>query len=134
KIASYAKITEIRAKRAIHDITEAGYLTTIRQYKITDDGRKIGQTAIRTISRSLFRDLNIDHLSIFKASEWKRKRNEKKLAKKNKARLRELLGSVGKLADKTTSSSFSAIRKATVLLEHVAKEIMPIIHKIEKAK
>jgi hypothetical protein len=130
KIASYAKISPIRAKRAIRDIHNAGYLRTIRQYKETDDGRKIGKTAIRTLSQSLFRDLKIDHMSLFKAIEWKRKRNEKMLAKKNKQRLYALMNAIKACTD--TKLSFSPIRKAALLLEHVAQEIIPIIKKIER--
>jgi hypothetical protein len=132
KIASYANITLTRANRAIRDIHRAGYLTTIRQYTQLDDGRKIGKTAIRTLSQSLFRDLKIDHLSVFKAMEWKRKRNEKTLAKKNKRRLYALMASIKGVADKANHKSYSAIRRVTTLLEHTAQEVMTVINKIER--
>lgn len=132
KIAQYANVSLIRANRVIRDIRDAGYLSTIRQYQETDEGRKMGMPAIRKISQSLFRDLKIDHLSLFRAIEWKRKRNEKKLAKKNKARLRALLGSVSNITNKVSHQATSEIRKAAILLEHVAKEIIPIIRRTER--
>lgn len=132
KIAEYTNLSLVRTNRAICDITKAGYLTTIRQYKKTTDGRKIGMTAIRTLSRNLFRDLKIDHFSLFSAMDRKKKQNEKLLAKKNKARLRNLMQSIAHVADKTGMTAVSAIRKATMLLDHVAQEIIPIINQIER--
>jgi hypothetical protein len=132
KIASYANVSLIRAKRALGDITAAGYLTTIRQYKKTDDGQKIGVTAIRKISHQLFSDLGIDHFAFFTAQEWKRKRNEKKIAKKNSQKLRSLYNMINSVTDKTTHKTYSAIRKASVLLDQVSKEITAVVKKIER--
>lgn len=135
KIAQYADLSLIRTNRAISDITRAGYLTSIRQYKTTIDGHKIGITSIRTISRKLFTALKIDHFSLFYAIERKRKRNEKILAKKNGEKLNILIKSFSHTIKTNTSNiSSSPMRRAAMLLERTTQEIMPIINDIRRKR
>jgi hypothetical protein len=70
RIAKIAGISIVRAKRALLDLSKAGYLTITSQYE-----SKL--PSIRTICKSFFKDLGIDLLRLNSAIAWKIKKLEK---------------------------------------------------------
>lgn len=122
-IAKQAKITLIRAKRALGDILASGYLEVSRQVKKLDSGRYISFASIRKFTVGFFMDLGVDHFKFFSAREWKRKRNEKKLLKQARGKFKNILKSVTTLAKKSSNKNQSLVRKTIVLVEDTAKAL-----------
>lgn len=120
-IAKQAKISQSRAKRALRNISEAGYLESDQQYKRDDDERFIGLPAIRKLTPLFFADLKVDHFKFFSAREWKRKRNEKKLLKHAREKFRFIIKSVTNLGKKASNKNSSLIRKTLLMVEETAK-------------
>ncbi|CAM4401786.1 MAG: hypothetical protein LEGION0398_MBIBDBAK_00252 [Legionellaceae bacterium] len=74
-----------RARRAITDLMDAGYLIVKRHSKITEEGTYKGLASTRELTYRFFKDLGIDAHKIYQLREWKRKQLDKMLAAKNKA-------------------------------------------------
>jgi hypothetical protein len=130
-IARHAKIAPIRAKRALRDIIQAGYLESTKQYKRDQDERFIGLPSIRKISPSLFIDLKIDHFKFFNARENKRKRNEKKLVKHARKMFHGIIKSVTDISKKASNKHNSIIKKTLLMVEETAKAIAAVSKNIQ---
>lgn len=120
-IASQARISLIRAKRALGDILRSGYMETTRQKKKTLDGLYKSFTSIRKFAVSFFMDLGIEYLRFFSAREWKRKRNEKILIKHARKKLKGIIKSAIVLAEKNSIKESALIRRMLTMVDNAIK-------------
>jgi hypothetical protein len=90
-IAKQAGLSLLRARRAINDLVKAGYVKLLRQFNKNEEGQFKGLASIRELTASFFSDLGIDSHHLFFLREWKRKKQEKALAKQGKKKLRGIL-------------------------------------------
>lgn len=93
-IAKKARVSLNRAKRAVADLVKAGYIEIVRRFDKKEDGTFKGLPSVRKVSMQFFIDLGADMQRLFIAREWKRKKQEKALAKKNHTKLTGLLKAV----------------------------------------
>lgn len=128
-IAKQARITGIRAKRALGDIIRSGYVESIKQMKKTSEGRYISFTSIRKFTANFFMDLGVEYMRFFSAREWKRKRNEKKLLKNARSKFKDILHSVNKFAKTTSNKNGSAIRQLLSKIDDTAKTLQQALIK-----
>ena len=91
-----------RARRAITDLLNAGYLTVKRHSKITEEGTYKGLASTRELTYRFFKDLGIDAHKIFQVREWKRKKLDKIVSAKNKA-ITAIVGKTVNLISRKTS-------------------------------
>lgn len=129
-IARYANLKVGRVQRVLRWLTQKNYLLSIRQFKHSDSGQKIGLPSIRILSRALFIELKIDHMEMFRAENHKRKKNEKILAKRATMRLKLLLATVARANVNIKQQHYSEMKRHAVLLDHVAQQILPSIKKV----
>ena len=104
-IANKAGLSFSRAKRAIADLEEEGYVKTTRQYKKKEDGTFEGEPSIREISVQFFIDLGFDMQKLFFARDWKRKKDEKAQAKNGIKKLKGMVQAVTSFSGKLLTSS-----------------------------
>ena len=93
-LAEKAGLSLSRAKRAIADLAEAGYVKVIRQYKKKEDGTFEGKPSIREITVQFFIDLGLDVQKLFFARDHKRKKEEKAHAKSGLKKLKGIIQAV----------------------------------------
>ena len=103
-IAKQAGISFSRAKRAIADLVQAGYLKLTRQFTKQDDGTFKGAPSIREVAVQFFIDLGIDVQKLFFSREWKRKKDDKSLAKGTKQKLRGLIQAASALGGRVMAT------------------------------
>lgn len=103
-IAKQAGISISRAKRAMADLAKAGYIKLTRQFTKQDDGTFKGVPSIREIVVQFFIDLGIDVQKLFFSREWKRKKDEKSLAKGAKQKLRGLIQAASALGGRVMAT------------------------------
>jgi hypothetical protein len=108
-IAEKAGIHFGRAKRAIAEITKAGYADAVRQFTKKEDGTFQGSASIRKLTVQFFIDLGIDIQKLFFARDWKRKQQAKAADKKNKKKMRGMLQAATSLGG-IVKSSFKKVR------------------------
>lgn len=111
-IAKKANITVSRAKRAIESLVCAGYLKVSRQFTKKEDGTFKGKASIRELSARFFIDLGVDAQSLFFSREWKRKKDEKTVAKDAKKKMSGLMQAVRFGARKRIYSSMVSHKPA----------------------
>jgi hypothetical protein len=104
-IAKKASIGLLRARRAISDLVQAGYIKTSRQFDKKEDGSFAGLPAIREISVQAFIDLGADMQKLFFSREWKRKEQEKAVAKKSYKKLSGIIKAVTSFGGRIISSN-----------------------------
>lgn len=103
-IAKQAGISISRAKRAMADLAKAGYIKLTRQFTKQDDGTFKGVPSIREVAVQFFIDLGIDVQKLFFSREWKRKKDEKSLAKGAKKKLRGLIQAASALGGRVMAT------------------------------
>jgi hypothetical protein len=108
-IAEKAGIHFGRAKRAIAEITKAGYADAVRQFTKKENGTFQGSASIRKLSVQFFIDLGIDIQKLSFARDWKRKQQAKVADKKNKKKMRGMLQAATSLGG-MVKSSFKKVR------------------------
>jgi uncharacterized protein YxeA len=93
-MAKKAGLSLSRAKRAIADLEEEGYVKITRQYKKKEDGTFEGEPSIREITVQFFIDLGMDVQKLFFARDHKRKKEEKAQAKNGLKKLKGMVQAV----------------------------------------
>jgi hypothetical protein len=104
-IAKKAGIGLLRARRAIADLVQAGYIKVSRQFDKKEDGSFAGLPSIREIAVQFFIDLGIDVQKLFFSREWKRKKQEKASAKKSYQKLSGMIKAVTSFGGRVISSA-----------------------------
>lgn len=139
QIAHATEISLSRVKRALRDLTRAGYITTVKSIKACFKGAWYGITAIRKLTHKFFLELGISSYAI--ESAIKHKRGEKmvdtrSMTTKAKDFITNLVSPVNKMAfhEKTKEHGVSTCELAAqnFLPDDIARQLT--IKAKEKAK
>jgi uncharacterized protein (DUF2132 family) len=131
-IAEKAGIHFLRAKRAIADLVEAGYITITRQFDKKEDGTFAGKPSIRTISIQFFIDLGIDMVKFCSTREWKRQQLENKRAKSARKKVVAMLKAGMQFGKKPLFKKIHSKRQTTLAIDE-SKNLINIALERHKA-